>query len=50
MSNLENINKEIEDLEKNLEDLKNIANGEQINLNDVDEIQKKIEKSKTPFK
>ena len=46
MSNLENINKEIEDLEKNLEDLKNIANGEQINLNDVDEIQKKIENLK----
>lgn len=46
MANLENINKEIEDLEKNLEDLKNIANGEQINLNDVDEIQKKIENLK----
>ena len=46
MSNIENINKEIEDLEKNLEDLKNIANGEQINLNDVDEIQKKIENLK----
>lgn len=46
MSNLENINKEIEDLEKKLEDLKNIANGEQINLNDVDEIQKKIENLK----
>ena len=46
MSNLENTNKEIEDLEKKLEDLKNIANGEQINLNDVDEIQKKIENLK----
>lgn len=46
MANLENINKEIEDLEKNLEDLKNIASGEHINLNDVDEIQKKIENLK----
>lgn len=42
MSNLENINKEIEGLEKNLEDLKNIANSDQINIEDVNEIQDKI--------
>lgn len=42
MSNLENINKEIEDLEKNLEDLKNIADSNQLNMNDVNEIQDKI--------
>ena len=42
MSNLENINKEIEGLEKNLEDLKNIANSDQLNIEDVNEIQDKI--------
>ena len=42
MSNLENINKEIEGLEKNLEDLKNIANSNQLNIEDVNEIQDKI--------
>ena len=42
MANLENINKEIEDLEKNLEDLKNIADSNQLNMNDVNEIQDKI--------
>ena len=42
MSNLENINKEIEGVEKNLEDLKNIANSDQLNIEDVNEIQDKI--------